>query len=263
MQSLHVANCGMALTTCAALALTTGALVWPRAMPGMQRHTGALAWPHAMPAMQRHTHRTQRRVDMGIIDDVTQAVGGIANTVEGVQAAYEDDNYVPEGYVRAQHILFLRDGDGEDARKAAALKEQIEAGGVSFDEAALRYSACPTRDLNGQLGIFRSLSRLGEGTLQGDSMPYDGQDTASFDALVQAPSTRLNVVHTVGSQWGTHLVLVSARGAEAAADPVGQAAEPVSQAMREEPAAARGANAGGFGEGSAGAKKKKARKKGR
>ena len=219
--------------------------------------TGANAWPHAV----RYRIGTP---SMGILDGVTEAVGGIARTVEGVQAAYEDETYVPEGYVKAQHILFLRDTDGDDARKAAALKEQIEAGVVSFDEAALRYSSCPSRDLNGQLGIFRSLSRLSEGTLQGDSMPYDGQDTAAFDALVQAPTTPLNVVHTVGSQWGTHLVLVSARGAEAAADPVGAAAKLVSQAMGEEPAPARGgANAGGFGAGSSGARKKKARKKGK
>mgnify|MGYP003314512515 CR=1 FL=1 len=47
------------------------------------------------------------------------------------------------------------------------LKARIEAGELSFEAAALQFSACPTRDLNGALGTFESLSRLRDGTLRG------------------------------------------------------------------------------------------------
>ena len=142
---------------------------------------------------------------MGVFDNVKQVV-------DGVKEQYDDDEYCPEGFVRASHILFLA-ADGDAQKKAAALKARIDAGEFSFGDAARAFSYCPTRDLNGQLGIFQSLSKLTEGTLRGDSMPYDGKDTATFDALLF--SAELNVVHAVDTQWGTHLVLIEERGSEA------------------------------------------------
>jgi len=128
---------------------------------------------------------------MGLLDDVQSATQSVKSTVDGVKAAYADDSVVPLGYVRARHILFLA-GDGDADAKADRLATRIEAGEISFDDAALRFSACPTRDLNGALGTFPSLSRLREGTLRGGRTPYDGQDTAPFDALVlSAPLNRI------------------------------------------------------------------------
>ena len=157
---------------------------------------------------------------MDIIDDVR----GVA---DGVLAAYEDDDYVPEGYARARHILFLAAEADDTQRKAAELKRRIDAKEISFDDAAMRFSCCPTRDLNGSLGTFASLSRVSEGTLRGGTLPYEGQDTASFDQLVL--SAELGVIHQVDSHWGTHLVLVEARGGQM--DALDQAAALVQQAV--------------------------------
>ena len=145
----------------------------------------------------------------------------VKNVADGVVDAYADPNFVPDGFVRASHIIFLAADDA--ARKADALKSRIEAGELSFEAAALQFSACPTRDLDGALGTFESLSRLRDGTLRGDSLPYDGKDTSEFDALVQ--SCALGAVHRCASQWGEHLVRVEARGSEVAA-PAGGGAAP-------------------------------------
>ena len=156
---------------------------------------------------------------MGLLDGVQSAADsaadGVRSVSSAVQSAYEDNDLVPDGFVRARHILFLEDADATG--KAAALKARIEGGEITFADAALRFSSCPTRDLRGDLGTFASLSRLGEGTLRGDSLPYDGQDVAPFDALLHAPATQLNAVHTVRTQWGTHLVLIERRGPVASA----------------------------------------------
>lgn len=151
-------------------------------------------------------------VRMGLMDEVQSAAGKVKDTMKGVKAAYEDDDFVPAGFVRARHILFLRSDDAD--AKAEALASRIEAGEISFPNAALLFSACPTRDLNGSLGTFTSLSRLGEGTLRGDSTPYDGQDTKAFDDLVFSPMTPLRKVCKVQTQWGTHLVFVEERGGQ-------------------------------------------------
>ena len=135
----------------------------------------------------------------------------LKQVVDGVKGAYDDEEYCPEGFVRASHILFL-DSDGRAREKAGALKARIDNGDFSFGDAALEFSSCPTRDLNGKLGVFQSLSRLAQGTLRGGPMPYDDQDTAAFDALLF--SEALGVVHQVDTQWGTHLLLIEERGAD-------------------------------------------------
>ena len=171
---------------------------------------------------------------MGLLEDgVQSAVEGVQSTVEGVKAAYEDENFVPDGFARAHHILFLESDDAEMA--ADVVKQRVESGEFTFFEAATSFSACPTRDLEGNLGTFTSLSRLGDGTLRGGSLPYDGKNTAPFDELVFAPDTALNTIHKVRSQLGVHLVLILARGGQP--DLIGQAAELVSRASRGTPSA--------------------------
>ena len=109
----------------------------------------------------------------------------VKNVADGVVKSAADLNFVPDDKEAREPIIFLAADDA--ARKADALKARIEAGEHSFEAAALQFSACPTRDLNGALGTFESLSRLRDGTLRGiDSLPYDGKDTSEFDALVQS-----------------------------------------------------------------------------
>ena len=149
---------------------------------------------------------------------------------------------------------------GKPANKAAALKQRIESGKISFGDAALAFSNCPTRDLNGKLGIFQSLSRLTEGTLRTDSMPYDGADTLDFDSLCF--SADIGKVESIDTQWGTHLVLVEERGGKPPADllaksydaGVSRAADVIKQVMGTDDgggatSAAKSSPMGGFGGG--------------
>ena len=128
-----------------------------------------------------------------------------------------DPGAVPPGHVTVSHIIFLT-ADDADA-KASALLDRINAGELSFGEAALRFSACPTRDLKGYIGTFTSLSSVGSIALMG-TLPYEGQDCTPFDERVFNESTPLDVPQLVQTQWGTHIVLVEARG-----EPLPRAAE--------------------------------------
>lgn len=122
----------------------------------------------------------------------------------------------PPGYARASHILFLKTDDDAEG-KADAVLAQINAGTVSFENAALQFSVCPTREQlpPGDLGTFASLSNMREvdemrsfeGTML---LPYEGLDTNAFDdAVFAAP---LNTPQKVASQWGWHIILVRERG---------------------------------------------------
>jgi len=221
----------------------------------------AFAPPHGQPPRKllprrRHCPPPQ----LNVFDNVKQVV-------DGVTEAFADDEYCPEGFVRASHILFL-EADGDATAKASALKARIVSGEFSFGEAATAFSSCPTRDLQGKLGVFQSLSRLTEGTLRGDSMPYDGQNTSSFDAVLF--SEALGVIHLVSTQWGTHLLLIDERGAGAPPDDlmaksfeagVDKAAGLVQQAMGGKHASPgkepTGSGFGGSGKGKAKRRKKR------
>jgi len=123
---------------------------------------------------------------------------------------------VPDGYVRASHVLFLGTDDSMSA-KADEVLGRIRAGSLSFAAAARQFSCCPTRDQEpaGDLGTFASLScmanvdelRSFEGRME---LPYEGRNTRDFDdAVFAAP---LGEPQKVKSQWGYHLILVSERG---------------------------------------------------
>lgn len=119
---------------------------------------------------------------------------------------------VPPGHATASHILFLSSSGDDDEAKADALLKRIEAGDVSFGDAARSFSSCPTRDVNGFIGTFSSLGSLGSlGSSLGE-LPYEGQDTSAFDEVVLSPETPLNTPCKVKSRWGTHIVQVEARG---------------------------------------------------
>ena len=176
-------------------------------------------------------HLRSRAVTAGLFEaGFRNAAEAVTSTVSGIAAAYEDEEFVPDGFVKASHILFLTE-EAADA-KASALAARIASGELTFGRAALLFSACPSRDLEGRLGIFQSLSRLSEGTLRGDTLPYEGMDTRAFDDVVFSASTQLGVVHQVRTQWGTHLVLVEARGGPLSEESLmAQASDLVDKAM--------------------------------
>ena len=116
----------------------------------------------------------------------------------------------PDGFVRASHVLFLAEEYADT--KASQLLKRLQGGELTFGDAARGFSCCPTRDVNGDLGTFSSLGRIGElATLS--KLPYEGSDTNEFDQVVFSPATPLGTPIKVNSQWGVHLVLIEARGA--------------------------------------------------
>ena len=87
----------------------------------------------------------------------------------------------------ARHILV------DDETVCRQLKEKIEAGDLSFEEAAESYSECPSGNDGGNLGTFN----------QGDMVP-------EFDKVVF--SDALNVVHgPIQTQFGYHLLEITSR----------------------------------------------------
>ena len=109
---------------------------------------------------------------------------------------------VPDGYASASHILLT---GPEAAEQASELKARIGAGEISFSSAAAEFSACPSKGKGGSLGIFSSLGVVA-------FLPYQGKETAEFDAVVFSPATPLNEIQTVTTSFGTHLVRVEGRG---------------------------------------------------
>ena len=65
----------------------------------------------------------------------------------------------------------------KDRGQALQLLEQINAGEISFGDAARRHSTCPSAGRGGALGQFRP-----------------GEMTPAFDALVFSPATKINEV---------------------------------------------------------------------
>jgi peptidyl-prolyl cis-trans isomerase C len=87
----------------------------------------------------------------------------------------------------AKHILV------NDEKKCQELKEKINSGELSFEEAARDHSLCPSGVKGGDLGTFN----------QGDMVP-------EFDKVVF--NDEVGVVHgPVKTQFGYHLVEVTER----------------------------------------------------
>ncbi len=88
---------------------------------------------------------------------------------------------------RAKHILV------QDPAFAEDVKKQIENGELSFDEAAQRYSSCPSSVAGGDLGSFSP-----------------GQMVPEFDVVVF--NEEVGKVHgPVSTQFGFHLILIESR----------------------------------------------------
>lgn len=103
-----------------------------------------------------------------------------------------EKSQVAPGYVEASHILLRSD---ESDAEADALLARIQSGEMSFGDAASEFSACPSRNKKGFLGQFTSLSSI-------LFLPYEGKDTAAFDALVKSPDTQLKSPYKVKTSFG-------------------------------------------------------------
>lgn len=88
---------------------------------------------------------------------------------------------------KAKHILVQDPAFCEDVKK------QIESGELTFEEAASRYSSCPSSVAGGDLGTFSP-----------------GQMVPEFDSIVF--SEEVGKVHgPVSTQFGFHLILIESR----------------------------------------------------
>ena len=100
------------------------------------------------------------------------------------QGMYES-SVTDKSAVRASHILVATEAE------ATNLKNEIEAGNISFADAAAKYSKCPSGQRGGDLGVFGR-----------------GQMVKPFEEA--AFSLPLNVVSDpVQTQFGYHLIQVT------------------------------------------------------
>jgi peptidyl-prolyl cis-trans isomerase C len=118
---------------------------------------------------------------------VNKLFASIHVTQEEAQAYYEEnkEQFSASEQASAKHILV----DSED--KCASIKEEISAG-KSFEEAAMEYSSCPSKESGGDLGTFGK-----------------GQMVKEFEEAVFLANVG-DVVGPVKTQFGYHLIRVEA-----------------------------------------------------
>lgn len=133
-----------------------------------------------------------------IVDDFKAAAKAQQIDQSAVEPMPKSINTRP--YASASHILLGSQPEAED------LLSRITQGELTFEEAAEQYSICPSRKKAGNLGTFKSLGRI-------LYLPYESkwQSVAPFDEVVFGNSVDLFVVESVTTDFGTHLVKVTAR----------------------------------------------------
>ena len=98
---------------------------------------------------------------------------------------------------RASHILFGFTKYPNGAEEAEALKARIEAGELTFAQAAEQFSTCPSSKRGGDLGTFKKGAMVPEF----DSVCFDVETPLGGDTI-QGP---------VKTQFGHHLIQVYER----------------------------------------------------
>lgn len=119
---------------------------------------------------------------------VNKVLSEVTVTDEEVKKYYEDnkEQFGEPERVSAKHILVSTEDE------AAKIKEEIEAG-LSFEDAARKYSSCPSKEQGGNLGEF---SR---------GMMVPEFEKAAFELPVG------EVSEPVKTQFGYHLIVVNSK----------------------------------------------------
>ncbi len=117
---------------------------------------------------------------------ISKILQSVEVTEDDLKEFYEDhkDFYKKEETISASHILV------EDEEKANEIVKEIEEG-LSFEEAAQKYSSCPSKDMGGSLGEF------GKGRMVPEF------EEAAFELEVD------KVSEPVQSQFGYHIIKVT------------------------------------------------------
>lgn len=120
---------------------------------------------------------------------INKALADITVTDEEAKKFYDENKeaFAQPATVSAKHILVA----GED--EAKKIKAEIENKEVTFEEAAKKYSTCPSKEQGGNLGAF---SR---------GMMVPEFEEAAFNAEIGV------VTEPVKTQFGYHLVLVESK----------------------------------------------------
>lgn len=123
----------------------------------------------------------------------------LAKALESVKAPTEDEikqyyeenkaKFVAEESVNASHILV------DAADKAQSIMDEIKAGSITFEDAAKKYSSCPSKENGGNLGEF-----------------VRGQMVPEFDAAVFTMSPG-ELKGPVKTQFGYHIIRLNAKNA--------------------------------------------------
>ncbi|MFW2489371.1 peptidylprolyl isomerase [Clostridium chromiireducens] len=120
---------------------------------------------------------------------INKVLGDVTVTDEEVKKYYEDnkESFGQPATVAARHILVETE---EEANKA---KEEILSGKISFGDASMKYSMCPSNQQGGSLGEFSK------------GMMVPEFEEAAFTAEIGV------ITEPVKTQFGYHLVLVDAK----------------------------------------------------
>ena len=117
---------------------------------------------------------------------VNKVLSEVTVTDDEVKSYYDNnkDQFVEPATARAKHILVA------DEAEADKIKAEIESNAISFEDAAKKYSTCPSKEQGGDLGNF------------GRGMMVPEFEDAAFNAEIG------KVTNPVKTQFGYHLILV-------------------------------------------------------
>lgn len=118
---------------------------------------------------------------------VTELVKDLKVSTEEKQAFYDEnkDQFVMPPQVSAKHILV------ETKDKALEITKEIQNGDITFEEAAKKYSSCPSKERGGDLGYFQR-----------------GQMVSEFENVAFKGDIG-KITEPVETQFGWHIVLVN------------------------------------------------------
>ncbi|MCR4945253.1 MAG: peptidylprolyl isomerase [Clostridium sp.] len=117
---------------------------------------------------------------------INKVLSEVTVTDEEVENYFKNNkkNFVEEATARAKHILV------ETEEEAKKIKDEIESKAISFEEAAKKYSSCPSKEQGGDLGVFNR------------GMMVPEFEEAAFNSEIG------KITDPVKTQFGYHLILV-------------------------------------------------------
>ncbi len=135
--------------------------------------------------------KTVARLEKEILTQATmnKVLSEITITDKEIEEFYNanKERFAEQAKVSAKHILV----DSEELAKK--IKEEITSGEITFEDAALKYSSCPSKEQGGNLGEF------------GKGMMVPEFEKAAFEAELN------EITAPVQTQFGYHLIKVEAK----------------------------------------------------